>query len=263
MSATLAAYPSTDTNIVSVPAAAFSVALGGLDGTLLQTLTPTQDPAYGRLPGKAKDKFAVELGAMVMLDQARNKTAAAEMLATHLQAQVGRGFSQNRLLNDYYAWIGASRDWRLLVDAALAPEFRNPKRTSGLVAPKIGDGCQVPNETAEWWVQKAEEYQRNSAAGWREVKRLWRESWQDRNIRIPGHGNARAFWSRVQPALLSQPTCPPDLPRGWSRTTFYDKMPPEWETAFKRVGSQYAAGMLPGIPGTRKGARYLDRSYAP
>lgn len=254
MNAALATADRASNVLAFTPAAAQFAALpsAGLtdDG-------PEHDPLFARASTEAKQKFYVKRAAMEALHRSGNKTGFAKVLAAQL-ASSGRGFSAKRLLNDYYAWSGAAQDWRMLMDAALAPEFKRLKKSVGACEPMTGDGAALPRETAEWWIQLAEDSQRNSFAAFREAKRLWRESWSDPDVRIPGYGSARDYWSRVNPFLLASETCPPELPRGWGQSTFYAKMPLEWEMAHARVGKAYADSLLPGIPATRKGARYLE-----
>ena len=195
---------------------------------------------------------------MVMLERSGNKVRAAAALESQMSMQMGRGFSAQRLLNDYYAWSGAHKDWRLLVDAALAPAFRQSKKSHGVLSPKLGDGSQVPPETADWWVTKAEEYQRKAAPAWDEVRRLWELSWSDDTVRIPGYGSAREYWSRCKPALLDSPVCPPDLPRGWSRSTFYAKMPSWWGERQRPRRPGVRTRPVARRARDRKGARYLE-----
>lgn len=148
-------------------------------------------------------------------------------------AQPGRpGWSRQHLRTIFDAWKKAGRDWRWLVDGSRFPNARGT-----LLAP----------ETQEWVRAKLLENQRKFAPAIRACQAQWRAWWRtgDARFAIPGFA-----------------TCPPPcagyLPRALLDHNLRAVPIEPAVVEMVRYGSHAARAVLPYIPGTRDGVRWLE-----
>lgn len=169
---------------------------------------------------------------MTCIDAAPNPHRGSKLAA-------GAPWSAKRLEALHKEWRAAGRDWRALVNRARFPEAREPK---------------LPAPFRDYLRAQFSGNQRANAPAYRQIIRQW-ERWLltgDPRHALPGYVDA-----------AGAPQCPPPgpqgrHPRGWSLKNLSRHAPPPAELELARIGVAAALTLLPKIPGTREGVRFLE-----
>jgi len=175
--------------------------------------------------------------AMMQIAGARNRHQGCIEVANAHRGH--KGWSRANVRAIYDAWNredksgDAKRDWRELVDKRRFPDAKEPP---------------LPEEFRAHIRAKFSSNQRVNSAPHRQIIRQWEAWWTtgDPRYRIPGYD-----------------VCPPPgpngrHPRGWSYENCNRHAPPKAELAIARIGVHAGIALLPGIPGTREGVRFLE-----
>ena len=173
--------------------------------------------------------------AMVRIGKAKNVDRGARECA-----QPGRdGWSRQYLTTLFKEWRASGNDWRILVDKRAFPEAREPA---------------LPLAFREYVRASISSNQRKNAPAIRKIHRQWERWWLSGDPRhaLPGFEDEHGM-----------PVCPPPgprgrYPRGWSAKTLNRFAPPPAELEMARIGVAAAMSLLPKIPGTREGVRFLE-----
>jgi len=174
--------------------------------------------------------------AMMEIATAKNPNQGCKRIASLHRGR--KGWSASHLRTIYDEWEEAGRDWRWLVDEARFPAAR---------------GKLLSPVTQEWVHDMLLQNQRKFAPMIKAIQAQWRAWWRTGNDKyaIPGfvdeHGN---------------PQCPPPdagyLPRALQDHNLRRVKIEKAVVAMVRYGSHEARKVLPYIPGTREGVRWLE-----
>lgn len=143
------------------------------------------------------------------------------------------GLAKQTLRAMYDRWK-TERDWRELVNKAKFPAAREKELPAAFVTGVIHvHFC---------------ENQRANKPGWRKIIRRWRDWYRTGDPRF---------------ALIGYDECPPPGPRGrhptgWGYENMNRHRPHRAVLLMARIGSHAARAVLPFIPGTREGCRWLE-----
>jgi len=172
--------------------------------------------------------------AMLRISAAPNRHAGARAVA-----QKGRdGWSWQYLQRLHAEWESAGRDWRWLLDKRKFPEARKPK---------------LHPLTEDWVRKELLKPQRTLMRGIQAIHAQWRSWWRtgDPKFAIPGMTDADG-----------NPQCPPPdagyLPRCLQEHNLRRVKIDPVVVEMVRHGTQAGRALLPGIPGTREGARWME-----
>lgn len=133
----------------------------------------------------------------------------------------------------YVEWVAAERDWHWLVNKSKYPEAREPA---------------LPQAFRDWCRTMFSGNQRKDAPAYRKIMRQW-EAWLrtgDSRYSIPGYEQC------------PMPSATHAYPRGWSKKNLSRFSAPPAEKILARIGVAAAMALLPKIPGTREGIRFLE-----
>lgn len=172
-------------------------------------LSPTDAADYGALPAAVR----AEVDAWT-----REFDLIAKPL-TRAFAEIGgrMGCDATTVRRKYYAWLGANRDFRALVNRAKIPAKRN-----------------LPAEFVEFWRSLCERNQRKCKPAYRALVAAWRSGQQ-----IPGYEGSTENRN--------------ELPRGWDYSNLMRYKPTKLELAVMRQGAAFAKALAPQVFSTRVG----------
>ncbi len=174
--------------------------------------------------------------AMMRIAAAPNVNQGCKAVAA--QAAGRRGWSRQYLNKLFVEWEEVGRDWRYLVDGARFPEARR---------------CLLAPETQEWVRAKLLANKRKFAPAIQQIHTQWRSWWRTGEVKfaIPGFVDAHG-----------EPQCPPPcagyLPRALQEHHLRRVKIEPAVIEMVRYGTHAARALLPHIPGTRDGVRWLE-----
>lgn len=180
-------------------------------------------------PPSEQDSVRELNDAMVRISRAKNPHQGAKSVA-----QPGReGWGASYLRAIYDEWELMHRDWRVLVNKRDFPEAREPA---------------LPKDFQAHIRAQFSSNQRKNAPAYRKIIRQW-ERWLttgDPRYALPGYAECPLPGPRGR------------HPRGWSEKNMNRYAPPPAELAIARIGVHAGLCILPYIPGTRDGVRFLE-----
>ena len=184
---------------------------------------------YNDYPAEEQESVRDLHDLMKVIDTAKNPHRGSKEAARLTHAR----WSAKRLETLHTEWRAAGRDWRALVNRAKYPDAR---------------AARLPEEFREFVRAEISGNQRKTAPAVRKVLRRWEQWWRtgDPHYALPGFA-----------------VCPPPgpkarFPAGMSPKTLERLAPPPAELELARIGVAAALSLLPQIPGTRAGARFLE-----
>lgn len=211
---------------------------------LLSLLSNGDLDLYAHLSRSVKEEAADWFAMVSELNDAENKSAVLRKFAARLNKSVAQ------CTRKYYEWLNGndlypSGDWRLLINRRKAGpnwyQSSDPSIQQSL-PPKFIDHLRFlfgRNQRAKCETQ------------YRELLRQWKR-WRngDPTAAIPGYQNC------PEP----DPDCirAEEHPRGWSYRNLIRYRQPRVELALETVGIAAALKLLPPVPRTRVGARFLE-----
>ena len=194
------------------------------------------DPEFNRLDHEVRENIRAHVA--ICERMAANPRGVIHAAAQEAFAAKGqRGMSSKRILSRYYDYKH-SGDWRVFA----------PKKSLRAM------DTYLPLEFIEYWHGLVLENKRKTRPAWRKLVEIWK----DETNHIPGYGNWRAWWSRQTGHEFDGPTCPPDLPHGWSYETLNRLKPDRAEISLARFGIAPSRHLFPHIIGTRDGLRPME-----
>lgn len=180
-------------------------------------------------PPSEQDSVRELNDAMVRISKAKNPHQGAKSVA-----QPGReGWGASYLRAIYDTWELCHRDWRVLVNKRDFPEAREPA---------------LPKEFQAHIRAQFSSNQRKNAPAYRKIIRQW-ERWLttgDPRYALPGYTECPLPGRRGR------------YPNGWSEKNMNRYRPTDAELAIARIGVHAGLCILPYIPGTRDGVRFLE-----
>lgn len=168
---------------------------------------------------------------MMQIEEAKNAHRGSKMVAAKHPGRAG--WSAKNLEAIHKMWVEADRDWRVLVDKKRFPDAREP---------------ELPAEMQSFIRAMFSSNQRKNRPAWRKIIRKW-EAWLttgDPRHRLPGYD-----------------VCPPPgangrHPRSLGYANCNRYAPPRAESVIARIGVHAGMAILPKIPGTREGVRFME-----
>lgn len=147
----------------------------------------------------------------------------------------GRGYSWGSLKNNYYAWLTAGRDWRVLVR-------------------RYGAGQQQP---AEFVAEVKRRIEANARGARQAILSIYRD-WQA-GAEIPGYGTWQQHFLAEFPERDIPAKWPMGFyPRGWGKSQLYKLQTSKAERALARRGLAAAKPYLPHVIRDRSSMRPLE-----
>jgi hypothetical protein len=183
---------------------------------------------HGSIPAAEQDRVKMMHDAMMRIAAAKNANQGCKWAAKHLRT----GLSAKRLRALFDKWADASRDWRALVNRRDYPE--------------AGE-APLPEDFQAHIREKYSANQRKCRPAYDGIIRQWKR-WLvgDARQAIPGY------------AVCPLPGKRGRYPDGWSYKNLMRFAPPPAELTMARIGVHAAMALLPHIPGTREGVRFLE-----
>ncbi len=188
-------------------------------------------------PPHVQDRVRARIQIMQEISATTPKSdAIARIAALHIP-----GLSLKSLYRLHSQWIDTQGDWTILLD----------KREWVDLWDREDRQAALPSDFLRFAGGLMLENQRKSRPAWRGLLRRW-EAWLagDPSQAIPGYdlcpppGPGRSF---------------PRHPLGWSYANLMRRaQPPKAERVIARIGTVAAKSLLPCVPGTRVGARWLE-----
>jgi hypothetical protein len=226
---------------------------------------PEEDQGeFQRLPKEVRDDVDTLLIEFEQVFASHRVNPVIAKIAARLDFR--RGFTYSTLRWKYYTYINGGRkgavghglirkfgpgDWRILVDyARCSYEQRFEEHEHGIF---------LPREFTEYLKGLFQSNQRKSEPAVRLLYRLWRAGES-----IPGYGTWQEWFMDNHPHhplptnADGRHECPPELPRGWSKTNLARYIPERAELALARRGIAAARQHLPSVIMTREGLRPLE-----
>lgn len=214
----------------------------------LSLIPQPQLESFARLHDKAKDEYFAWADAVVELQSAEQGSTPLTPIYQKIAARLKcSARSVRRKLADFRNGTHdhPAGDWRILV-------------RKYWLANSIDDSdlCSLPSDFVDFWRGLAGANQRKCRPQRRALLRRleqWRKG--DPTAAIPGYDAPPPNLGRTSY------TSPTSHPRGWSERNLYRLLAtPETrvELALQRIGTAAAIQLLPAIPGTRAGVRFLE-----
>jgi hypothetical protein len=192
---------------------------------------------FERLPDSARYGVRMKLRCMELLHRLGPKKAMAE-IRRFVSAEAD-GFSKESLYRALRAFKVSHGDWRVCIDFRKIPAARGQ-----------------PQEFIDFWRSLHDENKRNLSGA--QARSVLVRRWQAGEA-IDGYGSWREHWQRMRSDVPIPAECPEDfIPHGWDYANLMRLTPPPAETALAKLGEVAASALLPHIPQTREGMRFLE-----
>lgn len=195
---------------------------------------------FHRLPAREQACIKHLWWAMLVIEQGRSVNDGARRAAKMFLGEYGR--SRQHLSRFYRRWIAAEKHWSALRNFTRAPKREPEAKWDRRLVDYLGGLMQ--------------QHQRNSGRALREFHRQLRAG-----RHIPGLGTWKSIFRERFPGEPEPRECPrlrdllPGLTIGNLRRI---ATPPKRDLVIARVGTAAAHALLPHVPRTRKGVRFLE-----
>jgi len=221
-----------------------------------------QDTAWlAGLPDEDRRLFERTKEAMLLIASAGKVLRGAKQAAALFAGLPG--FSHHNLRYTFARWNEHGRDDRALVDWSKHPHLKR----AVLGHSAVTERSSLPVPFIDFIGGAYLEHKRCFAQVWRGLIARWRNSWHT-DEKLPGYNmSARDYWRQLNPAVLSEPVCPRDLPAGWTKTHL-EQTVVNWcritpaEIAYARRGTAALREVLPTIHNSRKDVNYGEHLFA-
>lgn len=207
------------------------------DARAVSTSASPREQSLYDFPPHVQDRVRARMAIMDEISRTVPRSEAIQRIAS-----LGiPGLSLKSLYRLHQQWMETNGDWTILLD----------KREWADLWDREDRQAALPAEFLRYAGGLMLENQRKSRPAWRTLLRQW-ESWLagDPGKAIPGYdvcpppGPGRSF---------------PRHPLGWSYANLMRRaQPPKAERVIARIGTVAAKSLLPCVPGTRVGARWLE-----
>jgi hypothetical protein len=205
---------------------------------------PDEDSAdFLPLPRAVRDDVDRTMLALEVIHNAGKVNPACKQVAASLALH--RPLTWHALRRKYYAYI-KSGNWRDIVDWTRCKKINRPNAGQS-------DQEALPPDFVDFLKGLMGRNQRKSEPAIRALYRLWQAGES-----IPGYGTWQEHFQAQHPFEPLPRVCPPDKPRGWSKSNLRRYIPEAAELALSREGIAAARRHLPEIMMTRAGLRPLE-----